>query len=289
MILSPEFFAALIDGLGRGSGWVLGAFSASLVLFFASLAALLAASGAWMYLGLSLALLWAADLVSGPFERSRRTPVRSSHTRTRGLAFVILWRALRWRLVPWYFLSGLPLLLSYAYLNNSVVTSMQRQRALLFGTALALVFFTALTASGAAARRPVWPWLRCLPGSARSRILGDAVFLGLHASPLLVPLGLMDFYACAVVGLGLPALSLYAAAVMRRAPEQKMSALGLVSLNGTLGGMTLALFPPVALVYLGLIPLLLKFGMGLDRGQKVSRWLEIHHLAAGDPYSWRQE
>jgi hypothetical protein len=169
------------------------------------------------------------------------------------------------------------------------VTSMQRQRALLFGTALALVFFTALTASGAAARRPVWPWLRCLPGSARSRILGDAVFLGLHASPLLVPLGLMDFYACAAVGLGLPALSLYAAAVMRRAPEQKMSALGLVFLNGTLGGMTLALFPPVALVYLGLIPLLLKFGMGLDRGQKVSRWLEIHHLAAGDPYSWRQE
>ncbi len=379
VILRPEFFAALIDGLGRGSGWVLGAFSALLVLLFASLAAprlllglsgwlrhlpssaaqrrrsalagmwvslvpvllglafvyltahlrsssinaaylaglpvlgwaaaqavlpvqnkyrsrllslaaaVLAASGGWLYLGLSLALLWAADLVSGPFERSRRTPVRSSHTRTRGLAFVILWRALRWRLVPWYVLSGFPLLLSYAYLNNSVVTSLQRQRALLFGTALALVCFTALTASGAAARRPVWPWLRCLPGSARSRIQGDAVFLGLHAAPLLVPLGLMDFYACAAVGLGLPALSLYAAAVMRRAPEQKMSALGLVSLIGSLGGMTLALFPPAALVCLGLIPLLLKFGVGLDRGQKVSRWLEIHHLAAGDPYSWSQE
>jgi len=379
VILRPEFFAALIDGLSRGSGWALGAFSVLLVQLFAALAAprlflglsgwlrhlpshaaqrrrsalagvlvslspvllglafvyvmahlgsgslnpaylaglpvlgwaaaqatlpvqnkhrvrllslpaaWLAASGGWLYLGLSLALLWAADRLSGPFERSRKTPVRSSHTRKRGLAFVILWRALRWRLVPWYVLSVLPFLLIHAYLTNSVVTLLQRQRALLFGTAVALVIFMALTASGIASRRPVWPWLRCLPGSARSRILGDAVFLCLHAAPLLVPLGFMDFYACAAVGLGLPALSLYAAAVIRRAPEQKMSALGLVSLNGTLGGMILALFPPVALACLGFMPLLLKYGAGLDRGQKVSRWLEIHHLAAGDPYSWSQE
>jgi hypothetical protein len=53
--------------------------------------------------------------------------------------------------------------------------------------------------------------------------------------------------------------------------------------------MVLALFPPAALLYLVLVPLLLKFGVGLDRDQKVSRWLEIHHLAAGDPYSWSQE
>ena len=379
VILRPEFFAALIAALGRGSGWIQGVFSAMLALLFASLAAprlflglngwlrhlpsrasqrrraalagmwislvpvllglafvyvmanlhtrsinsaylaglpvlgwaaaqaalpvqhtdrsrllslpaaLLSASGGWPYLGLSLALLWAADLVSGPFGRSRRTPVRSSHARTRGLSFVILWRALRWRLLPWYVLSGLPLLLSYAYLSNSVVTSLQRQRALLFGTALAMVCFTALAASGAAARRPVWPWLRCLPGSAQVRILGDALFLGLHAAPLLIPLGFMDFYASAAAGLGLPALSLYAAAVIRRAPEQKMSALGMISLVGTLGAMMLALFPPAALVGLALVPLLLKFGVGLDRDQKVSRWLEIHHLAAGDPYSWRKE
>jgi hypothetical protein len=253
------------------------------------LAAILAASGGWLYLGLSLALIWLADLLSGSFVRSRRIPVRSAGARTRGLAFLILWRALRWRLGPWYFISVLPFLLTYAYLTNSVVTPLQRQRALLFGTAAALVVFTALTANGTAARRPVWPWFRCLPGSARSRILGDAGFLWLHAAPLLVPLACLDVYASAAAGLGLPALSLYAAAVIRRAPEQKMSALGLVSLYGTLGGMLVALFPPAALVFVGMLPLLLRYGARLDRNQKVSRWLEIHHLAAGDPYSWSRE
>ncbi len=39
VILRPEFFAALIAALGRGSGWIQGIFSAVLVLLFASLAA----------------------------------------------------------------------------------------------------------------------------------------------------------------------------------------------------------------------------------------------------------
>ena len=253
------------------------------------LAAILAASGGWLYLGFSLALLGAADLLSGPFVRSGRAPVRTANARTRGLAFFITWRALRWRLGLWYLLSAPPFLLTYAYLTNSVVTPLQRQRALLFGIAAALVVFTALAANGMAARRPVWPWLRCLPGSARSRILTDAAFLWLHAMPILIPLAILDLRASAAVVLGLPALSLYAAVVIRLAPEQKMSALGLVSLNGALGGMLLALLPPTALVFVGGLPFLLRYGVSKDRAQKVSRWLEIHHLAAGDPYSWSRE
>ena len=169
------------------------------------------------------------------------------------------------------------------------MTPLQRQRALLFGTAAALVAFTALAAGGMAARRPVWPWFRCLPGSARSRILTDAAFLWLHAMPITIPLAVLDLRVSVEVALGLPALSLYAAAVIRRAAEQKMSALGLVSMNGILGGMLLALFPPAALVFVGILPLLLRYGVRKDRDQKVSRWLEIHHLAAGDPYSWSRE
>jgi hypothetical protein len=183
----------------------------------------------------------------------------------------------------------LPFLLTCAYLNNSAVSSLQRQRALLFGTAAALVIFTSLAASGMASRRPVWPWVRCLPASARSRILLDAEFLALHALPLMIPLGVLDLRAAAAAALGLPALALYAAAVIRRAPEQRMSALGLVSLIGALGGMLLTLIPPAALLFAASLPLLLRYGAMQDRGQKVSRWLEIHHLAAGDPNSWSRE
>jgi len=261
----------------------------TLVRALSFLAAVLAVLGGWPYLGLSLALLGAADLLAGPFIRSRRPPVRSAGARTRGLAFLILWRALRWRLGLWYCLSAIPFLLSFAYLTNSDVTTLQRQRALLFGTAAALVAFTALAAGGMAARRPVWPWLRSLPGSARSRILTDAAFLWLHAMPITIPLAFLDLRVTVEVVLGLPALSLYAAAVIRRAADQKMSALGLVSMNGILGGMLLALFPPAALVFVGILPLLLRYGVSKDRCQNVSRWLEIHHLAAGDPYSWSRE
>jgi hypothetical protein len=53
--------------------------------------------------------------------------------------------------------------------------------------------------------------------------------------------------------------------------------------------MLLTLIPPAALLFAASLPLLLRYGAMQDRGQKVSRWLEIHHLAAGDPYSWSRE
>jgi hypothetical protein len=37
------------------------------------------------------------------------------------------------------------------------------------------------------------------------------------------------------------------------------------------------------------MPLILKYAVEGEQSQKVSRWLELHHLAAGDSLSWSKE
>jgi hypothetical protein len=48
----------------------------------------------------------------------------------------------------------------------------------------------------------------------------------------------------------------------------------------------LALLPWLVLLLLPLTLPVLAAAATRERRQKVSRWLELHHLAAGDPQSW---
>ena len=252
-------------------------------------AGVLSVSGNWILLGASIVFLIVIDFVSRPRISGWRSSVLSGREKGRGLHYFILWRALRWRQIL-YFLIILPIFgLTYAYLKNNSGTALQQRSALVFGTALAVVCFVALTANTMAARRPAWPWFRSLPGSAKSRVLRDAGFLFVCSLPLLVPLIVLDAYAVWPVIVSMPALSLYAAAVVRLAPGKKLSALGLIVLNGTIGCMLLTLVFTWAWIWLPGVPLLVKYGETQEQNQKVSRWLEIHHLAAGDPHSWSRQ
>ncbi len=249
-------------------------------------AGILSVSGDWVLLGLSIVLMIGIDLVSRSLMSGWRSPILSGRKKDRGLHYFILWRALRGRQIL-YFLMTLPIFgLTYAYLKNNSGTVLQQRSALIFGTALAAVCFVGLTANAMAARRPAWPWLRSLPGSARARILKDSGFLFICSLPLLVPLTLLDVHAAWAVFASMPALSTYAAAVVRLAPGKKLSALGLIVLNGTIGCMLMTLVFPWAWIWLAGVPMLVKYGETQEQNQQVSRWLEIHHLAAGDPYSW---
>ncbi len=249
-------------------------------------AGVLSVSGNWWLLGVSILFLMGIDLVSRPLISRRRSPVPAGQKKDRGLHTFILWRALRGRQILYIFMM-LPIFgLTYAYLKNNSGTVLQPRSALIFGTAWAVVCFMAFTANAMAARRPAWPWLRSLPGTARARILRDAGFLFLCSLPLLLPLLVQDVYAAGAVLTGMPALSIYAAAVIRLAPGKKLSALGLIVLNGTIGCMLLTLVFPWAWIGLVGIPVLIKYGETLEKNHQVSRWLEIHHLAAGDPYTW---
>ena len=83
-----------------------------------------------------------------------------------------------------------------------------------------------------------------------------------------------------------PCLALYAVHITRCALEYRMAASGKILLAGSLAALSISLFPLTSLLFLVLTPFVLKVAVEGEQSQKVSRWLELHHLAAGDPLSW---
>ena len=83
-----------------------------------------------------------------------------------------------------------------------------------------------------------------------------------------------------------PLLAVRATGAMRRAPERRTGASGEVLGEGLLLAAAVALLPWVSLLALLGTPLAVRAAAERERRQKVSRWQEIHHLAAGDPQSW---
>ena len=84
----------------------------------------------------------------------------------------------------------------------------------------------------------------------------------------------------------LPFLAARAAGALRRAPERRTGAAGEILLEGGMTAALLALLPWLALPLLALALPALRAAAERERRQKVSRWLELHHLAVGDPQSW---
>ena len=84
----------------------------------------------------------------------------------------------------------------------------------------------------------------------------------------------------------LPLLAVRAAGALRRAPERRTGAAGEIFGVGLLLASLVALLPWVSPLALAGVPFALRAAVERERRQKVSRWLELHHLAAGDPQSW---
>ena len=84
----------------------------------------------------------------------------------------------------------------------------------------------------------------------------------------------------------LPPLAVLAAAAIRRTPERRTGAAGEILFVGSLAVALTALLPWLALPALLATPWLIRRAALRDQRQSVSRWLEIHHLAVGDPQSW---
>ena len=77
-----------------------------------------------------------------------------------------------------------------------------------------------------------------------------------------------------------------ATGALRRAPERRTGAAGEILGEGLLLAALVALLPWAGLPALAGVPFALRAAAERERRQKVSRWLELHHLAAGDPQSW---
>lgn len=249
-------------------------------------AAVLAGSGGWGALGVAVLLLVAADLLAGPLARSGPPAVHLSRRSRGGLVELrIAWRALRAGLLGALGFGLLPVAAAFAFTHNNVLAPEYVRLAARLGAALSAVAVLAQMAEALAVRRPAWPWSRSLPWSAARRAGADALILGTHALPLVLLAAWIDPTALVVLAI-LPLLAVRAAGAMRRAPERRTGAAGEIVFEGALLAALVALLPWAAILPLALVPWAVRAAAERERRQKVSRWLELHHLAAGDPQSW---
>ncbi len=281
-LLVAAWAAGLITVPAARGVWVrLLAVPAGLLAFHADLFSLSAAA--------TLAFL--ADRLAGTFEKSAP---RKPTFRLRRLPFSlrIAWRATGRKLPGIYLSSLLPLACGWAFVAHNPLSDRHRALGASLAGGLAALLVLAGLAEKLALLRPVWPWARSLPWSARERVSEDALLLGLHALPLLLLAGTIAPPSWALVGALagqlalLPPLAVLAAAAVRRTPERRTGAAGEILLAGSLAVALTALLPWLALPALSATPWLLGRAALREQRQSVSRWLEIHHLAVGDPQSW---
>jgi hypothetical protein len=246
---------------------------------------LFGAGQVWLFAAGILSLA-AADLVAGPLRRGTRVALFIPKGKSPGLIQLIALRATGWKFVPLYLLSFVILILSQLFILNNRVTGRLASAAVRFGGMLSIVVFVALLAGVLSVRRPPWPWVRSLPRSSRQRVISDALFLGIPSLSLVAVVIALDVWAGLPVLLSLPLLAVRAAANMRRSPELRSGPALVIGLEGGLLAFGLALIPLLSFVLLAALPFALTGASNLEQKFKVSRWTELHHLAAGDSQSW---
>jgi hypothetical protein len=255
--------------------------------------AVVVVSGSWPLLLAGIALLAAADLCAGELPREKKRSLAGRGTRraigpwTGNLVELrIAWRALRWRALSALTVGLLPLACAAAFVAHNDLAPKYVRLAALLGGSCAVVFLFADLGEVLGAHRPAWPWARSLPWSARRRVLFDAGFLAAHALPAIVLAGWIDPLSSLAVLAITPWLAARAAGAMRRAPERRTGASGEILMEGLLLATAVALLPWLAVLPPFATPWAVRVAAERDRKQKVSRWLELHHLAVGDPQSW---
>lgn len=258
----------------------------------ALVAAFLPFSGGWIPVAAGAALFLLADRIAGPLGKVRKGITLGEAARLgtgRWLEARIAWRALGWSLPGHLLGSLLPLGCAALFVRNNQLAELAPvyvRLAAILGGGGAVVFLLAGMAESLAVRRPAWPWSRSLPWPASRRVLADSLFLGSHTLPLIPLTAWIEPVAALAVLAMIPLLAVRAAGAMRRAPERRTGASGEVLGEGLLLAAAVALLPWVSLLALLGTPLAVRAAAERERRQKVSRWQEIHHLAAGDPQSW---
>ncbi|MFY9821988.1 MAG: hypothetical protein WAM82_11445 [Thermoanaerobaculia bacterium] len=249
-------------------------------------AAIVAGAGGWWLLALGAVLLAVADGAAGDLAATGPPRLHLSARSSGGwIETRIAWRALGWSLPGTYLTALLPVLAAWAFVAHNELAPQFVRLAARLGGGVAAVLLLASLSESLAVRRPAWPWSRSLPWTAQRRVSADALFLGLHALPMIVLAAAIHPAALEALPI-LPLLAVRAAGALRRAPERRTGATGEILGEGLLLASLVALLPWVSPLALAGVPFALRAAVERERRQKVSRWLELHHLAAGDPQSW---
>jgi hypothetical protein len=105
--------------------------------------------------------------------------------------------------------------------------------------------------------------------------------------PILILAATMDPVAALCTLSITPLLSFRAAASLRREREHKAASASLL-MEGTFVSAAVALLPTSCLVWLALAPAALMAARLAELRLKPTRWVEQHHLSAGDSLSWSE-
>jgi hypothetical protein len=248
--------------------------------------ALLVLAGDWLYMLPAVALMVAAEVLSGPLHEVRR----SSRWRAaaRWLNFRIAWRALGWWVSAAYIAALLPLAATVLFIRNNSLPPALAGGAARLGGSFAVVMLLAGLAGKLAVHRPAWPLSRSFPWSSSQRVAADAMFLSLHA---LVPVAFVAMRnpgaAACTLGL-LPFLALRAAAYVRMVPQLR-GGMGRFLVEGSAAAALLSLLPWTALVGMAAAPAAFAAARKMECSIKVTCWSDFHHSARGDTLSWSEE
>jgi len=276
-------------------GAALAAVGAGWTRWVAAAGAISAWAGSWWGPLLSAGLLLLAETAARPVdvETRRRAGRWANVSRARqegeALGAAAFWtmvsrRAIGIRVARSWLTSLLAVGPTLLFLRNNSLTPGQEEAVARLGGLAAAVLAIAILAEALVKRRPPWPWARSLPWPARLRVGLDAALLGAVALPsmavaLAVPSVIPSLLAT------VPWLALRGAAEIRRAPGHQGGTARLLLEGGLVGGLV-TLVPWVAWGLLAATPVALGIAAGRERRQEISRWHELHHVAAGDPLSW---
>jgi len=257
-------------------------------------AGILTVAGGLPGLVAAAAILVAADRVSGPL-RAGRTELRRLAAPAAGalrpvpsIPFDarIAWRALGGRIVSAFVAPAIVLGFCALFLRNNTLSASVAGGGARFGGLLAAAVLMAGIAADLGSSRPVWPWARSLPWSSSRRALLDALFLAGHAIPVVLAVALLDASAALPVLIAVPLVASRASGALRYAHAMRVGVYGVVLAEGFAVAGAIALLPWASLLALAAVPLALRAAARRDRDQNVSRWIALHHQAAGDPLSW---
>ncbi len=249
----------------------------------------LSVMGTWPTIVASIVCLAITDALSpeivGPRYEKRRPPLTSRIDSALAIWIRAGWRAMRPQGIAAS--AALPLVVgSFAYFitaNNPELARSTAATVVRVCGVISLGLFTGALANALLATRQPWTWARSLPWSARHRVLADACLLGIPLCAVPLALWAVNATQALVVASLLPLASTSASAAIRGAGNRQTGAAGecMVVVLGV--GGAIAIWPLMSLGAIAASPVFVWLGARRDRNRVATRWVELHHTAAGDP------
>lgn len=201
---------------------------------------------------------------------------------TVGLMPMIAWRALGRHVLAAFPVAALLWACSWLFLNNNEVSAEQAAVAVRLCGALGISWLIMRMADQLRLRRPPWAWIRSQPCSARSRVMGDALWLAGHGLPMVIAAAWLVAAAAPTLLAWTAYLAMRASGALWRQNPGASRLGGATYAEMAFGVLWVAVSGWTGLVLALLLPWAWVWAARREQRYKVSRFHEMHHHLEGD-------